>query len=92
VKADASHQRQRDDDDDRGGGRSVREYLAALEEGGAQVDASGRRILPTDPAASYTAAYRARGISAYPTNYLVDTDHALIMDIEPGTTNIAQEV
>ncbi len=56
VKADASHQCQRGDDDDWGGGRAVREYLAALEEGSAQVGATGRRISPTDPAASYTAA------------------------------------
>jgi transposase len=39
VKADASHQRERDDDDDWGGGRAVREYLEALEEGSAQAGA-----------------------------------------------------
>jgi len=67
VKADASHQRQRDDDDDWGGGRAVREYLEALDNGEAQGGASGRRISPTDPAASYTAAHRARGVYAYST-------------------------
>ena len=92
VKADASHQRERNDDDDWGGGRAVREYLDALEEGSAQVGASGRRISPTDPEASYTAAHRARGIYAYSTNYLVDTDHGIIVDVEPSTANIAQEV
>ena len=91
VKADASHQRQRGDDDDWGGGRAVREYLAALEEGSAQVGATGRRISPTDPAASYTAAHRARGIYAYSTNYLIDTDHGIIMDVEPSTANRTQE-
>ena len=91
VKADASHQRQRDDDVDWGGGRAVREYLAALEEGSAQVGATGRRISPTDPAASYTAAHRARGIYAYSTNYLIDTDHGIIMDVEPSTANRTQE-
>ena len=92
VKADASHQRQRDDDDDWGGGRAVREYLEALDEGNAQVSASGRKISPTDPAASYTAAHRARGVYAYSTNYLVDTDHGIIMDVEPSTANRTQEV
>jgi hypothetical protein len=92
VKADASHQRQRDDDDDWGGGRAVREYLEALEDGSAQVGASGRRISPTDPAASYTAAHRARGVYAYSTNYLVDTDHGIIVDVEPSTANRTREV
>jgi len=44
VKADASHQRERDDDDDWGSGRAVREYLTALEEDRAQAASSGRRI------------------------------------------------
>jgi len=92
VKADASHQRQRDDDDDWGSGRAVREYLDALEEDRVQADASGRRISPTDPAASYTAAHRARGIYAYSTNYLVDTDHGIIVDVEASTANRAKEV
>ena len=92
VKADASHQHERNDDDDWSGGRALREYLTALEEGSAQVAASGRRISPIDPAASYTAAHRAKGIYAYSTNYLVDTDHGIIVDVEPSTANIAQEV
>jgi len=56
VKADALHQRQCDDHDDWGGGRTVRENLEALEEDRAQANASGRRISPTDPAASYTGS------------------------------------
>jgi transposase len=92
VKADASHQRQRDGDDDWGGSRAVREYLEALDEGSAPAGASGRKISPTDPATSYTAAHRARGVYAYSTNYLVDTDHGIIMDVEPSTVNLAQEV
>jgi transposase len=87
VKAYASHQRERDDDDDWGGGRAVREYLEALEEGNAQIGTSGRWISPTDPAASYTAARRAKGIYAYSTNYLVDTDHGIIVDVEATTAN-----
>jgi transposase len=92
VKADASHQRERDNDDDWGGGRAVREYLEALDEGSAQAGASGRKVSPTDPAASYTAAHRARGVYAYSTNYLVDTDHGIIMDVEATTANRTREV
>ena len=92
VKADASHQRQRDVDDDWGGGRAVREYLEAMDEGSAQAGASGRKISPTVPAASYTAAQRARGVYAYSTNHPVDTDHGIIMDVEPSAVNLAQEV
>ena len=92
VKADASHQHERNDDDDWSGGRAVREYLEALEEGSAQVGASGRRISSTDPAASYTTAHRARGIYAYSTIYLIDTDHGIIVDVEATTANRACEV
>jgi transposase len=92
VKADASHQRQHDDGDDWGSGRAVREYLEALEEDRAQAGPSGRRISPTDPEASYTAAHRARGIYAYSTNYLVDTDHGIIVDVEATTANRSKEV
>lgn len=55
----------------------VREYLPALDEGRVQGGASGRRISPTDPAASYTAAHRARGSYVYSTHVLVDTDHGI---------------
>jgi hypothetical protein len=92
VKANASYQHERNDDDDWGGGRAVHEYLDALEEGSAQAGASGRRTSPTDPAASYTAAHRAKGVYAYSTNYLVDTDHGIIVDVEATTANRAREV
>jgi len=85
VKADASHQHERDDNDDWGEGHAVREYLSAQEEDRAQAGASGRRISPIDPAASYTAAHRAKGVYAYSTNYLVDTDHGIIVDVEATT-------
>jgi transposase len=92
VKADASHQREHVDNDGWGGGRAVREYLSALEEDRAQAGASGRRISPIDPVASYTAAHRAKGVYAYSTNYLVDTDHGIIVDVEATTANRSREV
>ena len=91
VKADASRQRHRDDDDDWGGGRAVREYLEALETDNAPIGKSSRKTSPTDPAASYTAAPGGPAFYAYSTNYLIDTDHGIIMDVEPSTANRTQE-
>ena len=67
VKADASRQYHRDDDDDRGGGRAVREYLEAIDEDNTQTK-STRKVSPTDPAASYTAAPGGPAFYAYSTN------------------------
>jgi len=89
VKADASRQRHRDDDDDWGNGRAVHEYLEALESDNAPTT---RKVSPTDPAASYTAAPGGPAFYAYSTNYLIDTDHGIIMDVEPSTANRTQEV
>ena len=91
VKADASRQRHRDDDDDWGGGRAVREYLEGLDEDDSQAGKSARKISPTDPAASYTAAPGGPAFYAYSTNYLIDTDHGIIMDVESTTANRTQE-
>jgi len=92
VKADASRQHHREDDDDWGGGRAVREYLEALDEDDSPAGKSGRKVSPTDPAASYTAAPGGPAFYAYSTNYLIDTDHGIIMDVEPSTANRTQEV
>ena len=91
VKADASRQHHRDDDDDWGGGRAVREYLEAIDKDDTQAGKSSRKVSPTDPAASYTAAPGGPAFYAYSTNYLVDTDHGIIMDVEPSTANRSQE-
>jgi transposase len=91
VKADASRQHHREDDDDWGNGRAVREYLEAMDEADTRADKSSRKVSPTDPAASYTAAPGGPAFYAYSTNYLIDTDHGIIMDVEPSTANRAQE-
>jgi IS5 family transposase len=96
VKADASRQRarERDDDDDwpnkPGGGttRAVREYLEALDEEAKPA----RRISMTDPAAQWTAAPGGPAFFAYSTNYLVDTDAGVIVDVEATTANRKAEV
>jgi hypothetical protein len=91
VKADASRQRHREEDDDWGNGRAVREYIEALETDNAPTGQSTRKISPTDPAASYTAAPGGPAFFAYSTNYLIDTDHGIIMDVEPSTANRTPE-
>jgi transposase len=95
VKADASRQRHReDDDDDWGSGgsrRAVREYLQALEEDNGPTT-SAQKVSLTDPAASYTAAPGGPAFYAYSTNYLIDTDHGIIVDVEPTTAHRGQEV
>jgi transposase len=91
VKADASRQYHREDDDDWSGGRAVREYLEAIDGSDTHVGKSSRKVSPTDPAASYTSAPGGPAFYAYSTNYLIDTDHGIIMDVEPSTANRAQE-
>ncbi len=92
VKADASRQRHRDDDDDWSGGRAVREYLHALDEDETASSKRARKVSPTDPAASYTAAPGGPAFYAYSTNYLADTKHGIIMDVESTTANRRDEV
>ncbi len=96
VKADASRQRHYNDDDDDwnsgGGTRAVREYLAALDEAAAPAGNQARRISATDPAAHWTAAPGGPAFYAYSTNYLIDTDAGVIMDVEPTPAYRPEEV
>ena len=91
VKADASRQHHREDDDEWGNSRAVCEYLEAIDKNDALSGTSSRKVSPTDPAASYTAAPGGPAFYAYSTNYLADTDHGIIVDVEPSTANRAQE-
>lgn len=94
VKADANRQRHREDDDDWGSGggtRAVREYLEALDETDAPANHS-RKVSLTDPWASYTAAPAGPAFYAYSTNYLIDVDHGIIVDVEATTANRSREV
>ena len=84
VKADASRQHHREDDDwsGVGGTRAVREYLEALDEAAAPTGVSAKRVSITDPAARWTAAPGGPAFYAYSTNYLVDADAGIIVDVE----------
>ncbi len=39
-------------------------------------------ISPSDPAAQWTGAHKGHAFFAYAANYLIDTDHAVIVDVE----------
>jgi transposase len=90
VKADASRQRQRDDDDDWGSGPGVRDYLDGLQEDDAVTPP--KRISPTDPQARWTAAPGGPAFYAYSTNYLVDTEAGIIVDVEATPAHRTLEV
>ena len=61
--------------------RAVREYLDALEVANPP-EVSPKSVSLTDPAARYTAAPGGPAFYAYSTNYLVDVDAGIIVDVE----------
>jgi transposase len=64
--------------------RAVREYLAKLDDAafGAASEVMPKFISPADPAAQWTGAHKGHAFFAYATNYLIDTDNAIILDVE----------
>ena len=71
--------------------RAIDEYLAVLDDAafGAASEVTPKFIAPADPAARWTAAHRGPAFFAYSANYLIDTDNAIIVDVE-ATTAIRQ--
>src|SRR5246127_1866604 len=71
--------------------RAVEEYLAVLDDAafGAASEVTPKFIAPADPAARWTAAHRGPAFFAYSANYLIDTENAIIVDVE-ATTAIRQ--
>lgn len=96
VKADASPERSkalRKDDDDEwprpgGSSRAVREYLTALDAGAEPM----RSVSTTDPAAQFTGATGGKAFYAYSTNYLVDTQAGIIVDVQATRAHRGEEV
>jgi IS5 family transposase len=72
-------------------GRAVEEYLAVLDDAafGAASEVTPKFLAPADPAARWTAAHRGPAFFAYSANYLIDTENAIIVDVE-ATTAIRQ--
>jgi hypothetical protein len=92
VKADASRQRFRNDDDDWGCGPGVRDYLDGLQVEDPVAVTPPKRVSPTDPQARWTAAPGGLAFYAYSTNYLVDTDAGIIVDVEATPAHRTLEV
>jgi transposase len=94
IKADAN--RQKGIEGDRGlppdaSGRAVEEYLAVLDDAafGAATEVTPKFVSPADPAARWTGAHGGQAFFAYSTNYLIDVENAIIVDVE-ATTAIRQ--
>jgi transposase len=64
--------------------RAVGEYLETLNDAafGAASEVRPKFISPSDPAAQWTGANRGQAFFAYATNYLIDTENAVILDVE----------
>ena len=64
--------------------QAVKEYLATLDDAafGAASEKQPKFVSPSDPAAQWTGALRGPAFFAYATNYLIDTDNAVIVDVE----------
>jgi len=84
VKADASRQKHHEgDDDDWGGGsRAINEYLEALNREDPPAVTPAKKVSQTDPIARWTTAPGGPAYYAYSTNYLVDSEAGIIVDVE----------
>ncbi len=85
----------------KGQSRAVGEYLKALEEANpagadaveeAETSTPPKKISLTDPAASWTAAKGGPAFFAYSTNYLIDLQAGIIVDVEATPANRSHEV
>jgi hypothetical protein len=74
--------------------RAIDEYLAVLDDAafGAASEVTPKFPSPSDPAARWTGAHGGPAFFAYSTNYLIDLDHAVILDAEPSTAIRQAEV
>ena len=64
-----------------GGSRAINEYLDALQDDGSSI-APAKKVSQTDPMARWTAVLGGPAYYAYSTNYLVDTEAGIIVDVE----------
>tara|TARA_R110001599_G_scaffold131202_3_gene306969 strand:- start:706 stop:1950 length:1245 start_codon:yes stop_codon:yes gene_type:complete len=97
IKADANRQRGVPGTEGHGSlspTRAVREYIDVLDDAafGGATQVTPKFISPADPAARWTAAQGGQAFFAYSTNYLIDLDNAVIVDVEPSTAIRQAEV
>jgi transposase len=72
--------------------RAVREYLAALEPSPDPARKPPKVISPSDPCSAWTAKANKRVQFGYGLNYLIDNDHAIIVDVEATPARTYDEV
>ena len=74
--------------------RAIDEYLAVLDDAafGAATEVTPKFLSPADPAARWTGAHGGLAFFAYSTNYLIDLEHAIIVDVEASTAIRQAEV
>ena len=74
--------------------RAIEEYLAVLDDAafGAATPVVPKFISPADPASRWTGADKGPAYFAYATNYLIDLQHAVIVDVEASTAVRQAEV
>src|SRR3974390_11582 len=91
IKADANRQNGVEVVPPEAAGRAFDEYLAVLDDAafGAATEIVPKFISPVDPAARWTGAHGGQAFFAYSTNYLIDVENAIIVDVE-ATTAIRQ--
>jgi transposase len=70
--------------------RAVREYLEALD--AESLSSEPKNISLTDPQARWTAAPGGPAFYAYSTNYLIDTAHGVILDVQATPAHRTAEV
>ena len=74
--------------------RAVREYLDALgndEQAIKAHEATRKAISLTDPASCWTSAPGGPAFYAYSTNYLIDIDSAIVVDVEASSATLREE-
>ena len=64
--------------------RAVKDYVETLDDAafGAASDVVPKFVSPSDPAAQWTGAHKGPAFFAYADNYLIDTKHTVIVDVE----------
>jgi hypothetical protein len=97
IKADAQRQRSVPGEEAQGWTvdgdttHPVREYLDAIDAGNT-LAFTPKYVPLTDPSATWTAAQGGPAFFAYSTNYLIDLQSGIIVDVEASTVNRTAEV
>ncbi len=80
--------------DEQRASRPVSEYLVALEGENPPTNPKQKpkAMSPTDPSAAWTTRGRNKVMFGYSLNYLIDLEHAVIVDVEATPTRISKEV